>query len=213
MIIELERALFENPNRVSPTDGLKQTKLPTCYYFISHFVELLLFDTLGIIMTSTISPASLQGVIDSWVHGGSLPMAQLSVRSLNAESNEAVELFYGQSGYLNLQREDIKRDSIFRIYSMTKPIICVAILRLVDRGLLHLHDPVSKFIPSFEHMSVLDHTTPPSENPPLLIPLATPVTIQHLMSHTSGITYGIFGNNEADKVMRGIAGAHIKEVS
>ncbi len=79
------------------------------------------------------------------------------------------------------------KDTIFRMYSMTKPITGVAIMILVDEGKLRVSDPVSKFIPEFADSKVLvqgeDGTTE-------LAPATTPLTIKHLLTHTSGLTYG-----------------------
>ncbi len=80
-------------------------------------------------------------------------------------------------------------DAIFRIYSMTKPIVSVAAMMLVEEGRLLITDPVSKYIPAFANTKVgvvngdkLD-----------LAPLKRPITVQDLMRHTSGLTYGFTG--------------------
>jgi CubicO group peptidase (beta-lactamase class C family) len=89
-------------------------------------------------------------------------------------------------------------DAIFRIYSMTKPIVSVAAMMLVEEGRLLITDPVSKFIPAFANTKVgivngdkLD-----------LAPLKRPITVQDLMRHTSGLTYGFTGTSPVQKLIK-----------
>ena len=87
------------------------------------------------------------------------------------------------------------KDTIFRIYSMTKPITSVAIMMLYEEGKLKLNDPLSKFIPEFANTKV--YAGGGSQNP-TLIPPKRPITIADLLSHTAGLTYGIFSNTPVD---------------
>ena len=89
-------------------------------------------------------------------------------------------------------------DAIFRIYSMTKPIVSVAAMMLVEEGRLLITDPVSKYIPAFANAKVgvakgdkLD-----------LQPLRRPMTVQDLMRHTSGLTYGFTGMSPVQKLVK-----------
>jgi len=85
-------------------------------------------------------------------------------------------------------------DTIFRIYSMSKPITTVAAMMLVEEGRLALEEPVSKYIPSFKEVKVGVENKGEDGNTALdLVPPRRPITIQDLMRHTSGITYGFFG--------------------
>lgn len=89
----------------------------------------------------------------------------------------------------------MQRDTIFRIASMTKPVTSVAVMILYEEGKLLLDDPVSKYIPAFKDMTVLipDPNASASGAPYRLAPADRPITIRHLLTHTSGITYGFLG--------------------
>src|SRR6266436_8425458 len=76
-------------------------------------------------------------------------------------------------------------NSIFRIFSMTKPIVSVGIMMLLEEGYLLLNDPVAKYIPEFASQQVGVESNGKLE----LVPLTRPITIQDLLRHTSGITY------------------------
>ena len=85
--------------------------------------------------------------------------------------------------------------AIFRIRSMSKPITSVAALMLIDDGRMKLDDPVSKFIPSFAGVKVGVESNSDSGNPVLaLVPVERPITIEDLLRHSSGITYGLYGH-------------------
>ncbi len=78
------------------------------------------------------------------------------------------------------------RDTIFRIYSMTKPITSVAVLMLFERGDLLLSDPVSRYLPEFADLRVLADPLGPLDE---TVALERPVTIRDLLTHTSGLIY------------------------
>jgi len=89
----------------------------------------------------------------------------------------------------------LKTDAIFRIYSMTKPFVSVATMILHEEGKLFLSDPISKYLPEYSEMKVgvveVDKST---DNEILKTVVAyEPITIQDLLRHTSGMTYGVFG--------------------
>src|SRR3954466_15925165 len=90
----------------------------------------------------------------------------------------------------------MKTDAIFRIASMTKPITSVAAMILVEEGKLTLADPVSKYIPAFADTKVSVSKKNPDGTVELsLEPQFRPMTVQDLMRHTSGLTYGVAGSN------------------
>ncbi len=93
-------------------------------------------------------------------------------------------------GYSDIEAgQPMTTEHLFRIASMTKPVVSVAIMQLYEAGMLRLTDPVSLYIPSFESPSVLlSHD--PSEQSWLTRPASREITIHHLLTHTSGIGYG-----------------------
>lgn len=89
----------------------------------------------------------------------------------------------------------IEKDSLFRIYSMSKPITTVAAMMLYEEGKFQLTDPVSKFLPEFANLKVMD------EGGSMVAPERA-MTMQMLMSHTAGLTYGVFGDTLVDRQYR-----------
>jgi CubicO group peptidase (beta-lactamase class C family) len=80
-------------------------------------------------------------------------------------------------------------DSIFRIYSMTKPVVSVAAMQLVDEGRIGLDDPVSRYLPELKGLSVGTERAGRLE----IAPARREMTVRDLLRHTSGLTYGVFG--------------------
>jgi CubicO group peptidase (beta-lactamase class C family) len=97
-------------------------------------------------------------------------------------------------------KEPMTANTIFRIYSMSKPITTVAAMMLVEEGKLQLEEPLSKYIPSFANIKV--GVEKKGEDGVMgldLVPTKRPITIQDLMRHTSGLTYGFFGEGLVKK--------------
>ena len=90
-------------------------------------------------------------------------------------------------------------DAIFRIYSMSKPITGVALMMLYEEGLFRLSDPVAKYIPQFKDLEVAAGV---GADGPLLEDADHPMTIRELMSHTGGLSYGIFSASQVDDLYR-----------
>ena len=90
----------------------------------------------------------------------------------------------------------MKRDAIFRAYSMTKPLVSVLTMMLVEEGKLQLTDPVSKFFPAMANMKVLSNSADGNSE---RVPAARQITIQDLLRHTSGISYAEFSRFPAIK--------------
>jgi CubicO group peptidase (beta-lactamase class C family) len=93
----------------------------------------------------------------------------------------------------------VEPDTIWRIYSMTKPITSVAAMLLYEEGALSLFDPVAKFIPSFEDLRVYRHGMAAA---PVTARAAEPMLVWHLLTHTSGLTYGFQQANAVDEAYR-----------
>ncbi len=93
----------------------------------------------------------------------------------------------------------VAEDTLWRIYSMTKPITSVAVMMLWEEGFFELKDPVSKFIPSFADVRVWRGGSPLN---PATAPATEPVRIWHLLTHTSGLTYGFHHAHPVDEMYR-----------
>jgi CubicO group peptidase (beta-lactamase class C family) len=90
-------------------------------------------------------------------------------------------------------------DTIWRIYSMTKPITSVAVLMLYERGLLELTDPVARYLPAFADMRV--YRAGSAANPGT-VPASEPIRVWHLLTHTAGLTYGFHHAHAVDEIYR-----------
>jgi CubicO group peptidase (beta-lactamase class C family) len=93
----------------------------------------------------------------------------------------------------------VETDTLFRIYSMTKPITSVAAMMLYEEGAFELTDPVSTYIPSFADMRVYEQGTAAK---PVTHPAAEPVRIWHLLTHTAGLVYGFQHVSVVDEMYR-----------
>lgn len=145
-----------------------KTALPTAQ------PELLGFSPAGL---DSITP-KLQAYVDSGKYAG--------VYAVVARRGQIV---YEQTlGWSDLERaRRLKRNDVFRIYSMTKPITAAGIMKLVDQGKLSLDDPVAKYIPSFATVKVFRGGT---ADQPILEDAETVMTVRQLLVHTSGLAYG-----------------------
>jgi CubicO group peptidase (beta-lactamase class C family) len=91
----------------------------------------------------------------------------------------------------------MQKDSIFRIYSMSKPITGVAMMLLFEEGKWQLNDPVAKYVPEFAGLKVYGTD---ARGDVVLNEQAHPMTMRELMSHTAGFTYGFFSHTPVDKL-------------
>ncbi len=101
-------------------------------------------------------------------------------------------------GYRDVEKKlPMERDTICRVYSMSKIITSVGVLVLLEEGRLNLDDPVAKYWPELKDMKVMTGGT---ADAPQLEPLKRPITIKHLLTHTSGLIYDFSGGKELSKL-------------
>jgi CubicO group peptidase (beta-lactamase class C family) len=110
--------------------------------------------------------------------------------------------YYEQVGQQDtVTQRPMARDSLFRIYSMTKPMVSVATMMMVEEGKITLETPISRYIPAFANSKVgVGKVNAATGVKSLeLEPLRRPITVQDLLRHTSGLTYGFFGDSLVKK--------------
>src|ERR1700694_3525356 len=134
--------------------------------------------------------ARIEAVTQKHIDAGLVPGAVMLV------ARRGKIAWYKSMGFRDRAAKDpMGADSIFRIYSMTKPIVSVAAMTLVEEGRMQVTDPVSKYLPEMAGMKVgIEKTV---DGKPAL-ELAAPgreMTVQDLMRHTSGLIYGTRGNS------------------
>ncbi len=106
--------------------------------------------------------------------------------------------YYEAFGYQDREKNiPMARNSIFRLYSMTKPFTSLAIMMLAEEGKIFLSLPVSRYLPEFKDLKVgVEKKDPATGKAELVLePASREMTVQDLLRHTSGITYGIFGKS------------------
>jgi CubicO group peptidase (beta-lactamase class C family) len=129
-----------------------------------------------------------------YIDAGRFPGTQLVVYRRGKIVHSAVQ------GFADLERKTpMKHDTIFRIYSMTKPITSVAFMMLFEEGRVALDEPVHKYIPEWKNLGVFQAGTAPAF---LTKPLARPMLIVDLLRHTSGLTYGFQQRTNVDAAYR-----------
>lgn len=128
-------------------------------------------------------------ILQRYVDAGKLP----GFVSLVARHGEIAYL--NSCGWMDVETQTpMQPDTIFRIFSMTKPIASVALLMLYEQGLFNLHDPLAAYLPEFANMTVWEDGR--------LVDAIRPITVEHILTHTAGLTYGAFGSEEASHVDR-----------
>lgn len=107
---------------------------------------------------------------------------------------------FAAAGLADIERNvPMRQDTIFRIYSMTKPITSIALMQLYERGLMQIDDPVEKYIPEWADLRV--HTMGNYPNFMTRRP-DRPMTVRDLLSHQSGLTYGFIERSNVDAAYR-----------
>ena len=106
------------------------------------------------------------------------------------------QLVYNQAfGYRDIaSKAPLQTDSVYRFYSMTKPITSVAVMMLVEEGKIDLHAPVAKYLPELKGLTIHKEKRKGEQT----------ITVHQLLTHTAGMTYGFFGNTSVDKMYQRI---------
>jgi CubicO group peptidase (beta-lactamase class C family) len=148
------------------------------------------------------SPPRLQRITETYqgyVDRGELPGAVLVI------ARDDKPAYVEAIGYQDREKKiAMKKDAIFRLASMTKPIVSVAAMMLVEEGKLDLLDPVAKYLPEFKEVKVgVEQTDPATGKPGLRLDAPhRAMTVQDLMRHTSGLVYGQFGDGLVHQAYR-----------
>ncbi len=130
---------------------------------------------------------AMQGLVDDGLLAGITTMI----------SRHGKVAHFGTFGHQDIEAGvEMGEDTIFRIYSMTKPITGVALMILYEEGKFRLSDPVHRYIPEFEGLVVAKEDGPNGQ--PITEPADHPMTIRELMAHTAGLSYGIFSQSQVD---------------
>lgn len=130
---------------------------------------------------------------EKYIGPGRMPCAQVLIARKGEVIHQSV-----------LGQRDVERgvklteDTVFRIYSMTKPVACVALMTLVEEGLIALDDPVAKHIPAWKDLGVFAAGVDPF----MTTPPVRPMQVVDLMRHTSGLTYGFQNRTNVDAAYR-----------
>ena len=129
---------------------------------------------------------------NAYIDNGSLPNISILIKKDNKE------IYRHSHGYADIENGiNVSKNSVFRIYSMTKPVTGVAIMQLVESGQLRLNDKVSRYIPAFKNTKVInlefqDYVVKPKRE----------ITIRDLLTHTSGLTYSWAGEGPVNQIYR-----------
>lgn len=133
--------------------------------------------------------AAMQGYVDDGKLAGTLAMV--------ARRGQVV--YFEDYGLMDREAEKpMQHDTIVRIYSMTKPIVSVALMMLYEEGRFHLDDRAAKYIPEFQNLQVYEA----GDDGPTYVAPNREMTVRDLLTHTSGLTYGFFSTTHVDTLYR-----------
>jgi len=136
----------------------------------------------------------LDAVLHRYVDSGKLP----GVQTLVSRRNQLVHR--DCYGFTDIESgRKVEENSLYRIYSMTKPITSVALMMLYEEGQFLLENPVSRWLPEFDDLQVWSGGT---ADAPGTHPLDAPMTVHHVLTHTSGLTYGFQFAHPVDELYR-----------
>jgi CubicO group peptidase (beta-lactamase class C family) len=107
---------------------------------------------------------------------------------------------HSMHGLMDIEAEKpMQEETLFRIYSMTKPIASIALMMLHEEGYFLLHEPIAKYIPAFAETKVFSHHTVMG---PKFVEQDPPITIFHLLTHTAGLSYGFLFDHPLEEMYR-----------
>jgi CubicO group peptidase (beta-lactamase class C family) len=133
--------------------------------------------------------APLEALLQQQVDAQKIPGAVVLVRRTDSD-----DVYLKAVGQLDREKgRPLTEDAIFRIASMTKPVTSTAVMMLVEEGKLNLDDPISKYLPEWKNPQVLGAPDPSRPGGYQTVPAKTPITVKHLLTHTSGLSYRFFG--------------------
>lgn len=148
-------------------------------------------ETVGV---SSARLARIRPVLQRYVDSGKIA----GISTMIARRGQIV--YTDQIGYLDKEAgTPLCADAIFRIYSMTKPIICTALMTLYEQGKFQLFDPVSKYIPAFGQVKVLESG---GKGEQTLVAPVRPITVRDLFMHTAGLTYDFLVDSPVGELYR-----------
>lgn len=140
---------------------------------------------------SSFDTAAMDALLSSAVERGDV----IGVQALVFDDGETV--YHNSFGLADRERNvPVKSDTVYRVYSMTKPMTSALIMDLMEEGKLKLSDPASKYIPQLAEMKVASLD---AGGPPKFQDQARPMTIEDLLLHRAGMAYGIFGGNPIEE--------------
>ena len=115
-------------------------------------------------------------------------------------AKDGVVATFESAGFARLDDQaPMHKDTLFRIYSMTKPVTGVALMILHEKGLWNFDDPVSKFIPEFKDLQVMESFDGTEIN---LVPMNRGPTMRELLNHSAGFGYGLGGDDPVNSAFR-----------
>lgn len=171
---ETEPVIVDSPPVIQATDTAEAVEMPA-------------FSAEGI--------AALEAAMGAYVADGRL----YGIHTRLAHKGEVISDYY--TGVRGLESQaPIESDTIYRIYSMSKPVTGVAMMMLYEDGKFDLDDPVSKYVPEFANLKVLGGVN--EDGTAILVDLERQPTMRELMSHTSGFAYGLGGADPANSAFR-----------
>jgi CubicO group peptidase (beta-lactamase class C family) len=143
---------------------------------------------------STERLARIRPMLQQYVESGTVP----GIAAMVARHGKVV--YFEVFGQAQVEPSvEMDRSTIFRIYSMTKPVVSVAAMMLFEEGLFRLDDPVSIYLPELEGLGVYDESHGDSITTTVQ---ERPMTIRHLLTHTSGLANGLEGESYVDSLYR-----------